>query len=544
MITSTNHQSTDVDVSTSFGTTAEATPLQVNSPAPLLLPAQGAERVGGGKAAGISSSPMSNRAINDQKCLSPLFSGLDYCKRVSTQQPQLTCNDVRELTCSIATLMVVAAEDAAKARDRRDRAIAVGIDEGDEYMDPPYFWPMWTSAGWTGSVDMVRMTLRCGEVAGEAGVPLLGRELDVLARAVSDAKVGAVRSTEISSPGPGQYRRIWTLTLGECRGKEATATVGLGRRSGRKVEELEGFVEFNPNKVARCQAFRDFHRLILLCCRRAELSRADIAFDFPVERWRAQAYKDRRNWAYVESAGPPTSPQDRETYTDLVSRSGRTTYLGVRSSPGLVKIYDKEKEAGLSRPMTRVEVTVSGADSPADLARRWPIMQILPSDLATYNDASTAGLVFRLAAHGEEAEAILAGMEPRRARRVRKALLARRPPVDAPVEAMAELLGRAKIWALDPDPPGKGFVAAAAEVDEPAPQAEEPTHDREAERRAAAWERITQRDRAAEWAAGAEAHEAARRAANTWAATAAPATWADAGTDPEGACAEEGDSAA
>ena len=440
--------------------------------------------------------------------------------------------------------MVVAAMDAAKARDRRDRAIAVGIDEGDEYMDPPYFWPMWTSAGWTGSVDMVRMTLRCGEVAGEAGVPLLGRELDVLARAASDAKVGAVRSTEISSPGPGQYRRIWTLTLGECRGKEATATVGLGRRSGRKVEELEGFVEFNPNKVARCQAFRDFHRLILLCCRRAELSRADIAFDFPVERWRAQAYKDRRNWAYVESAGPPTSPQDRETYTDLVSRSGRTTYLGVRSSPGLVKIYDKEKEAGLSRPMTRVEVTVSGADSPADLARRWPIMQILPSDLATYNDASTAGLVFRLAAHGEEAEAILAGMEPRRARRVRKALLARRPPIDAPVEAMAELLGRAKIWALDPDPPGKGFVAAAAEVDEPAPQAEEPTHDREAERRAAAWERITQRDRAAEWAAGAEAHEAARRAANTWAATAAPATWADAGTDPEGACAEEGDSAA
>lgn len=544
MVSPNHHQSKDVDTSTSLDTTAEAAPLQVNAAPPLLLPSP----VDGGlrrkKSATSSSSPMSNRAMNDQKCPSAIFSGLDCFRYVSTQQPYLTCNDVRELTFSVATLMVAAAEDAAKARDKRDRTIAVGIDEGDKYMDPPYFWPMWTRAGWTGSVDMVRMTLRCGEVAEGTGVPLLGRELDVLARAVSDAKVGAVRSTEISSPGPGQYRRIWTLTLGECRGKEATATVGLGRRSGRKVEELEGFVEYNPNKLAHCPAFRELHRLILACSRRAELSRADLAFDYPIERWRVQAYKDKRNWSYIESSGAPPSPQNRDTYTDLVSRSGRTTYLGVRSSPGLVKVYDKEKESGLSRPMTRVEVTISGADTPADLARRWPIMQILPADLADYNDASTAGLVFRLAARGEEAEAILAGMEPRRARRVRKALLARRPPVEAPVEAMAELLGRAKIWTYDPDPPGKGFVAAAAEVDELEPQAARPPRDREAERRAAAWERIAQRDRAAEWAAGAEVHEAARQAANAWAATAATATWAEADVDPEGTRTEEGDSAA
>lgn len=532
MVSPNDHQTEDVDVSTSLGTAAEAAPLQVNEASPLLLPSPADGRRNRRESATSSSSPMSNRAMNDQKCLSALFSGPIYCGYVSGQQPQLTCEEIRDLTCSVATLMVAAAEDAAKSRDKRDRAIAVGIDEGDEYMDPPYFWPMWTSAGWTGSVDMVRMTLRCGEVAEEAGVPLLGRELAVLARTVSDAKVGAVRSTEISSPGPGQYRRIWTLTLGECRGKEATATVGLGRRSGRKVEELEGFVEYNPNKLAHCPAFRELHRLILACSRRAELSRADLAFDFPIERWRVQAYKDRRNWSYIENSGAPPSPQDRETYTDLVSRSGRTTYLGTRSSPGLVKIYDKEKESGLSRPMTRVEVTVAGADAPADLARRWPIMQILPGDLATYNDASTAGLVFRLAARGEEAEAILAEMEPRRARRVRKALLTRRPPVDAPVEAMAELLDRAKIWTFDPDPPGKGFVADAAEVEELASATARPARDQEAERRAAAWERIVQRDRGAEWAAGAEAHEAARRAADAWAATAAPATWAEAGVDP------------
>lgn len=532
MNSSYNHQSTDVDRSTSSKAAAGTAPTQVNAASPLLLPSPADGRRSRRESAASGSCAQSNRRMNDQKCPSAIFSGLDYCRDVSAQQPQLTHEQIRDLTCSVATLMCDAAQEAEKARDRRDCAIVAGVDERPEYMDPPYFWPLWSADGWTGSVDMVRMTLRCREIAEGTGICLLARELDELCRLLAATKVGAARLTEMSSPGPGQYRRIWTFTLGECRGKEATATIGVGRRSGKKVEELEGFLEFNPNKVARCLPFRNLHRLILACCRRAELSRADLAFDYPVERWRAQAYKDRRNWSYVENSGAPPSPQDRDRYTDLVSRSGRTTYLGTRSSPGLVKIYDKEKEAGLSRPVTRVEVTVAGADSPADLARRWPIMQLLPADLADYNDASTAGLVFRLAARGEEAEAILAGMEPRRARRVRKALITRRPPVAAPVEAMVELLARAKVWAFDPEPPGRGFVADAAEVDELEPQAARPGRDREVERRAAAWERITQRDQAAEWAAGAAAHEAARRAADAWAATAAPATWAEAGVDP------------
>lgn len=506
--------------------------MQVNAASPLLLSPPADGRRGREKSAAGSPEPQSNRALDDQKCLSPSFLGSDYYGNVSAQQPQLTHEEVRKLTVSIATLMVAAAEDVAKARDRKDCEIVAGAYAPEEHMDPPYFWPMWSADGWTGSVDMIRMTLRSRETAAGTGVSLLGRELDELCRLLARIKVGAARVTEMSSPGPGQYRRIWTFALGECRGKEATVTVGVGRRSGKKIEDLEGFVEYNPNKVARCAPFRDLHRLVLAGCRRAELSRADLAFDFPVERWRTQAYKDLRNWAYIEKTGAAASPAARDKYMDLVSRAGRTTYLGTRSSPGYVKIYDKQKEAVLSRPMTRVEVTVSGSDSPADLARRWPIMQILPADLASYNDASTAGLVFRLAAHGEEAEAILAEMEPRRARRVRKALLTRQPPVEAPVEAMAELLARAKVWSYDPDPPGKGFVAAAAEVDELAPQTARPARDQEAERRAAAWERIVQRDREAEWAAGAEAHEAARRAADAWAATAAPATWAGAAVDP------------
>lgn len=539
-----NHQSQNVDWSTSQEAAGASSFLQVNAAAPLFLPSPADGRHSRKKFAASSLNPMSNRDLNDQKCLSPSFLGSDYFSRVSSQQPQLTHNEVRELTISVADLMVTAAEDAAKARDKKDCEIVAGVDVPEEHMDPPYFWPLWSAAGWKASVDMVRMTLRCREIAEGTGVCLLARELDELCRLLTAAKVGAARVTEMSSPGPGQYRRVWTLTLGECRDKEATVTVGAGRRSGKKIEDLEGFVEYNPNKIARCAPFRDLHRLILACCRRAELSRADLAFDFPVERWRAQVYKDLRNWAYIENSGAAASPAARDKYMDLVSRAGRTTYLGTRSSPGYVKIYDKQKESGLSRPMTRVEVTVSGADSPADLARRWPIMQILPADLGAYNDVSTAGMVFRLAAHGEEAEAILAGMEPRRARRVRKALLARRPPVEAPVEAMAELLGRAKIWTYDPDPPGRGFVADAAEVEELAPQAARPARDREAERRAAAWERITQRDRAADWAAGAGTHEAARRAATAWAESVDPTTWAEAGADPEGASAADGDTAA
>lgn len=533
MVSPNHHQSKDVDVSTSLGTTAESARMQVNESSPLLLPSPADGHRIRKNSARRSPEPQTNRALDDQKCLSPSFPGPFYCGNVPPQQPKLTYDDVRKLTASVASLMVETAEDAAKARDKKDCEIAAGVDDPKEYMDPPYFWPLWSSDGWTGSVDMVRLTLRSRETGAGEGVSLLTREMGELCRLLARAKAGGmVLATERVSTRPGDYRYIWAVTVGECRGSDAVVKVGMGRRSGRKVEELEGFCEFNPNKVAHCAPFRNLHRLILACCRRAEVSRADLAFDFPVARWRVQAYKDLRNWSYVESSGASPSPRDREMYTDLVSRSGRTTYLGVRSSPGLVKVYDKEKESGLSRPMARVEVTVSGADAPADLARRWPIMQLLPAELAAYNDASTAGLVFRLAARGEEAEAILAEMEPRRARRVRKALLARRPPVEAPVKAMAELLGRAKIWACDPDPPGRGFIAAAAEVDELAPQAARPARDREAERRAAAWERIVQRDRAAEWAAGTEAHEAARAAATAWAAVVDPATWAEAGVDP------------
>lgn len=112
---------------------------------------------------------MSNRDLDDQKCLSPSFSGSDYFNRVSSQQPQLTHNEVRELTISVADLMVTAAEDAAKARDKKDCEIVAGVDVPEEHMDPPYFWPLWSADGWTGSVDMVRMTLRCREVAEGGG---------------------------------------------------------------------------------------------------------------------------------------------------------------------------------------------------------------------------------------------------------------------------------------------------------------------------------------------------------------------------------------
>ena len=43
-----------------------------------------------------------------------------------------------------------------------------------------------------------------------------------------------------------------------------------------------------------------------------------------------------------------------------------------------------------------------------------------------------------------------------------------------------------------------------------------------------------QYDRAAEWAEGTTAYEAARQAATSWAEGVNPATWAEAGVDPDG----------
>lgn len=72
-----------------------------------------------------------------------------------------------------------------------------------------------------------------------------------------------------------------------------------------------------------------------------EIKRFDLAVDIPVERRNARLLKDGR------------------VYSERKHGTAWTEYLGAQASHiGRVKLYNKQTEAGLSCPLTRLEVTL------------------------------------------------------------------------------------------------------------------------------------------------------------------------------------------
>lgn len=100
-------------------------------------------------------------------------------------------------------------------------------------------------------------------------------------------------------------------------------------------------LEFNPAKVGEHDIFRLVWYLLLSHSKHADFKRFDVAIDMPVERENVWLLKDRRRLVTYE-----------------YSQSNKTQYLGQRSQHGQVKLYNKQLEAGLSFPLTRVEVTM------------------------------------------------------------------------------------------------------------------------------------------------------------------------------------------
>lgn len=113
--------------------------------------------------------------------------------------------------------------------------------------------------------------------------------------------------------------------------------------NGRKPEWGRVRLDFNPNKVANHNVFQ----IVLGHCvgstrpMHRKIRRFDLAVDIPVLREDAFLVKDSR--AYIER------------------RHGQewTQYLGAKSSTvGRVKLYNKQTEAHLSYPLTRLELTL------------------------------------------------------------------------------------------------------------------------------------------------------------------------------------------
>lgn len=113
--------------------------------------------------------------------------------------------------------------------------------------------------------------------------------------------------------------------------------------NGSKPEWGRVRVDFNPNKVFKHEIFQT----VLGCCvgstrpMHRRIRRYDLAVDIPVSRQNTFLVKDSR------------------AYTELRHGQRWTQYLGAKSSTvGRVKLYNKQTEAHLSYPLTRLELTL------------------------------------------------------------------------------------------------------------------------------------------------------------------------------------------
>lgn len=188
------------------------------------------------------------------------------------------------------------------------------------------------SGNLTLSIDNIVMDLYISKQTGRDELMLLLDRLPI---------THAVEIVHWSSFRPGTFREQFTIRFQDRTGFWVGAVL-----NGRKPEWGRVRLDFNPNKVAEHEVFqivmnhmvgntRPMHRVI---------RRYDLAVDIPVLRQDAFLVKDSR--AYIER------------------RHGQewTQYLGAKSSTvGRVKLYNKQVEAGLHYPLTRLEMTLDPA---------------------------------------------------------------------------------------------------------------------------------------------------------------------------------------
>lgn len=130
-----------------------------------------------------------------------------------------------------------------------------------------------------------------------------------------------------------QYRQTFNMRVGY-----SSVTIKLLHNSSA---DNRCYFECNPNKCfddPKCKQLLDFifNRTVAFYIRRF-----DLAIDILSPRYLFRFDKDRRH---------------KVTYA--TSKDNHTEYLGKRNKPGHCCLYDKEREAKLDYPCTRVEVTL------------------------------------------------------------------------------------------------------------------------------------------------------------------------------------------
>jgi len=173
----------------------------------------------------------------------------------------------------------------------------------------------------------------------------------------------------------------WTSNkLGSCReqfifkcSNGNTFWVGVGMNTISGVKHVVR-IDYNPNKVYDTLELDFILSTLTNYTVRCDCIRFDLAFDFPIPRKLAFLVKDKRKYE---------AHSNNCKYLE-------TEYLGARSAPGRVKLYDKTAESNLNYPCTRLEITLDGSlDIARQLLTYFPLVYVLDDfvnlDFSTLN---------------------------------------------------------------------------------------------------------------------------------------------------------------
>lgn len=192
-----------------------------------------------------------------------------------------------------------------------------------------YYKPITTIEGYTLSIDKVVIDYK---LRGPSALDELVKLLDMLPIRM------AVNVNHWSSFRWATFRENFTIAFQDHN----SFWLGMGLNN-TKTEYTRTRLEFNPNKCIRHAAF-----LAVLAFlnehthpMHTAIKRYDLAVDIPVKRDNAKLIKDGR------------------VYSERRHGKEWTEYLGPKSSAvGRCKLYNKQAEADLPYPMTRLELTL------------------------------------------------------------------------------------------------------------------------------------------------------------------------------------------
>jgi len=137
------------------------------------------------------------------------------------------------------------------------------------------------------------------------------------------------------------FKYLWNITYYDDDDKELSSmSCGYIFNSVSGESNRKGFLDFNPNKCAWSPLFFEDLNAIRSFCKSWDLQRVDVALDIPVRRDLVILEKDNRVY-------------ESKVYSNI----NKTEYLGLRSKPGRVKVYNKSLEQGLEKDLTRIEVS-------------------------------------------------------------------------------------------------------------------------------------------------------------------------------------------